>query len=193
MTGDIGKSVFENTQDIVASKWSIEGVGDEVIAHIAWSLSFTIGRSVTDVWRYLKDFNLWLEDLQYNCVVGDAKEGETVYFTIKEASHEHYRSKYGFDPKEFKKTLIVRRNEPEKLIVWEELSRDRRSLIAYYLWALSGSGGKTAVSGIMSYAPHWDKKANEPQLRTSYQSLAADVSGRWKNTYIPRLRQLLEG
>jgi len=167
-------------------------VDEEVVANIAWPLSFTINRPIAEVWKYIKDFNLWIEDLHYNCVAGDAREGSSIDFTIKETAQEHYGKKYGFDPKTFRKNLIVRRSEPEKLIVWEELSADGRKLVAYYVWALSEHECRTAVTGIMSYTPHWEPRINEQQLRASYEAMGDDVAQRWKTTYIPRLRQLLE-
>jgi|SRR5579863_2071809 len=192
MRSDPSLKKYENKEDVAKPDWTIEQDGEEIIVHIAWSLNFSIDRPTGDVWRYMRDFNLWLEDLHYNCVVGDAAEGDTVYFTINENSYEHYRKTYGIDPREFKKNLIVRRNEPGRLIVWEELSANKGKLIAYYVWTLSGQGARSTVTGVMSYPPHREPKAHEHQLRANYHVMADDVAHRWRSAYIPRLRQLVE-
>jgi hypothetical protein len=135
---------------------------------------------------------LWQEDLQYNCVIGDQSEGKTSHFTIKEKFHEHFRKSYDFDVAAFKKVIIVRKSVPEKLIVLEVLSEDRRKIDSYYVWALNESDSRTIVTGFMSYAPLWAPKSNEEQVRATYQSMAPETEKRWKEAYIPRLRQKVE-
>jgi hypothetical protein len=191
VTSDPSLKKYESSQDTVGPTWSVERSGEGICAQLAFPLKFTLSRPVSDVWKYMKDFNLWLEDLHYNCVVGEASEGQTIFFTINEKAHEHYRKTYGFDPSTFKKHLIVRRSEPATLMVWDELSQDKRTLIAYYMWALSEREGKTTVSGLMGYAPHWGANDSEEQLRNAYRTIAFDVAERWRTAYIPRLRQLV--
>src|SRR6266568_1787343 len=115
-------TAVESSQDGVASKWTIEKSGDQVVGNIAWSVNFTINRPVGDVWRHMKDFNSWMDDLHYNCVVGDAAEGSPIYITYTDKSYGYFKKVYGTDPQSYKKTLVVRKNEPGKLMVWEELS-----------------------------------------------------------------------
>jgi len=186
-------TAVESSQDGVASKWTIEKSGDQVVGNIAWSINFTINRPVGDVWRHMKDFNSWMDDLHYNCVVGDAAEGSSIYFTYTDKMYAYLKKVYGTDaPQNYKKTLIVRRNEPGKLIVWEELSADQQKTISYYVWAFSEHEGKTSVTGWMGFAPHSYPNANEQKLRLEYRSEADEVVERWNTAYIPRLRQLVE-
>jgi len=192
MASDASLNKYESSEDVVGPKCTFERVGEEVIAHVAWSPKFTIDGTIADVWKYMRDFNLWMEDFHYNCIVGNATDGESIFFVIEKGAHEYYRKEYGFDPTGFKKSLIVRRNIPGKLIVLEELSPDSRKLIAYYLWALNEHLGKTTVSGVMSYAPHWESNVMEEKLRVNYQNMAHNVAERWKTAYIPRLRQWVE-
>jgi hypothetical protein len=184
---------YENNQDVMEGKWTIARTGDEVIVDCSYPFKLTINRPAADTWKYMKDFNLWMEDLRWNSVVGDEAEGGTVYFTISEKHHEHYRKAYGFDPKGYTKTLTVRRTDPEKLIVLEELSADRRKIVGYYIWALSEHEGRTTVTGLVAYAPQWEPKTNEEQIRASFQSKESELEERWRTAYFPRLRQLVEG
>src|SRR5438128_5275306 len=185
MASDPSLKEYASSQDVATSKWTIQKSGQQVVAHVAWSVNFTLNRPAGDVWRYMKDFNLWMEDLHYNCVVGDAAEGSSIYFTISEDFYEHYRKIYSFDPQGHKKNLIVRRNEPGKLIVWEELSADGQRIMSYYVWALTEHEGKTTVTGVMTFAPYWDSQSNERELRARYQAMADEAAARWKTAYIP--------
>lgn len=193
MTKDPGLKKYENSQDVVTHTLTVERTGEEVAGDFSLRFAFTVNQPVAHTWKFVKDLNLWMEDLHYNAVVGDAVEGSTVYFTISEKYHEHYKKNYsGLDPNNFKKFLIVRRAAPEKLILLEELSADKRKIGAYYVFALSERDGKTTVTGLMGYAPTWVPRASEDQMRTSYQSMASEIAERWKTSYMPRLRQIVE-
>jgi hypothetical protein len=190
--GDLSK--FQRDEDLIVGRWSIEDVGDEVFGSLSFPFEFRINRPVRETWKYLKDFNLWMEDLQFSEVLGDCKEGAIVRLSVrdKEEHLEHYRKTYGIDPKTFHKFLIMKRVVPEKVIFKEELTLDRRSIAAYYNYAFNDLGAVTAVTGLMSYAPMWAPKVNKEDLRAAGNRSATEIPERWKTSYIPRLRQLVE-
>jgi len=193
MTRDPSLKKYEDNRDVVRHEWRIDTRGEELVGHIALvKFRYTFSRPAETVWRYLKDFNKWQEDLQYNCVIGDQPEGATVFFTIKPEFHVHFGRVYGFDAKVFKKVSVVRKNVSGKLLVLEALSKDERKIDSYYIWALNESGGETTVEALMSYAPLWENRVSESTVRASYTAMSDEVEERWKTTYIPRLRQLVE-
>jgi hypothetical protein len=182
---------YKSNQDVTTGIWTTRIEGDEVIGDFSIRITFTINRPVADTWKYMRDFNLWLQDLHYNSIVGDEAEGNTIYFSIREKYHEHYKKHYGY-PSDLKKYLIVRRTVAGKLIVWEELSEDKRKIVAYHIWALSEHDARTTVTGVLAHAPEVAPKADEEQMRTRFQSFSNEIEERWTTFYIPRLRQLVE-
>jgi len=117
-------------------------------------VAFRLDRSVAQTWNSLKDFNLWLADLNYDSIVGEAAQASRVSFTIRPEYYEHYATIHGIDARAFPKTLITRMIVPERLIVHEELSEDQRDIAAYYVFAIGPQDSGTAVSVLMSYCAH---------------------------------------
>jgi hypothetical protein len=191
-----GLDTYESADDSFTTEWTVTRRGDEVVGDYTHRYSFTLNRPASDTWRHLKDFNLWMNDLEWNGVVGDAPEGSTIYFTLPEESHDWFNETYGADTgleaKDFRKDLAVKRAVPEKLLVHEELSESKREIGAYYIFALNESDGTTTVNGLMTYALAWAPKENENDLRAGYETQARDVTDRWLKEYIPRLRRLVE-
>jgi hypothetical protein len=194
MSTDSTLAKYRNPSDTVHHDFSLRQSGQEVVRRLAMSsLSFAIDSAAAKVWKYFKDFNLWHEDLQYSLVVGEAASGSTGILCARPSSYEHYRRLYGFDPATFKKHLVMGEAVAEKLIVFEAISEDERSIDSYYLFGLNERGTNTTITGFMSYAPLWAPSAEEPQLRKMTQIFIDDVEKRWKESYIPRLRLLVAG
>lgn len=183
---------FENAEDIFKCTWSVDNKGKEVMCDWSALFSFTINKPTATTWKHLKDFNAWHEDLHYSGVVGDQPIGGTFELAMREEAREYYKKHYGVDPS-YKKTLIMRNNVRESELVFEEWSADRGKIAAYYVFVLHGSGDRTTITGMMSYGPQWVPQASEGQVRATYQSNSSELEERWKKSYIPRLRQLIEG
>ncbi len=194
MTADTNLAKYMDSRDTVHHDWSLKPStsGSEVVRRLAMSaLSFVVDRPASKVWKYFTDFNLWHEDLQYSVVVGEAPSGTTGTLCARPSAYEHYRRLYNFDPTTFKKHLVMGEAVPEKLIVFEAIAEDGKSIDSYYLFALNESNGRTTVTGFMSYAPLWAPAAEEAPLRKLTQTFVDDVETRWKESYIPKLRQLV--
>jgi len=182
---------YTDSNDVFAADWTVTPVDEEVVGEFTFRFSFDIHASTSETWNVLRDFGLWMDDLEFEEVIGDS-EGGTVYFTIAEPYYEQYRENYkawDFDPKAFRKNLIVRR-ATGNLIVVEDRSKSPRAIGGYYVLALSEQDGSSTVAGAMGYAPEW--ASDEAAVRAQLESLADEVPGRWKTLYIPRLRQLVE-
>lgn len=193
MNPDPGLKHFESSQDVVRHDWSVEQRGDDVVTNVVLAkFHFTISHPVARVWKYFKDFNLWMEDLKFNEIVGDQPEGSTISLTISEAYYEHYKEHYGLDPRTLEKQFTVKRVIPEKLFVKESLSKDGKAIASYYVYTLHEVGSKTIISGLMSYPPNWLSKTSEQEVRTTSESRLNEIEKRWKKSYIPRLRQVVE-
>jgi hypothetical protein len=183
---------YENSSDVFTHDFSEETVGDEVAFHLSHHVSWTIDRPAADVWPSLKDLNAWMQDLEYSTVVGDAPQTSTLTLKVRPDFYGYYEEHYGLVP-DFVKTLVVRRIEPEKVLLLEEPTGDNRGLFAYYLLTLHEHDGRTTVISEMTYAPQWVPKGSADQTRTALEHAMPEVSERWKERYIPRLRQLVAG
>lgn len=186
-------SRYQSPDDSVRCDCTIKLVGQEVVGDTAFRMKFTIDRPVADTWKVMKDRNLWFDDLQYDCIVGDATEGSVVSFGIREKFHQQYNDNYRMDPQRYRKFLTVRRVVPEQLLVLEELSAGGERIAAYYVNSLVERGGRTYVTGLMAYAPRRAPKDDEEKLRERLEASSREISERWTKSYIPRLRQLVEG
>ena len=160
--------------------------------HLSHHVKWTHDHPAAHVWQSLKDLNAWMQDLEYSMLVGDAPETSTVTLTMRPESREYYKEHYGLT-EEFKKELVVRRIEPEKVLALEEPSADHRQLFAYYILSLHEQDGRTTVLSEMTYGPQWFPKDAAEQTQAAFENAMHEVSARWKERYIPRLRQLVEG
>jgi hypothetical protein len=198
---------FQRDDDVTTSEVSVKAEGDEVRADCTLWFTALMDASAADTWKYAKDFDAWQDDLAYNCVIGDQPEGTGVYFNIAPEFHEQYEQNYGVSVKDFRKDLIVRFVDPERLLVLEELSSPTnvlsqwvgdeppkaREIAAYYILGLWEEDGKTTVAARFTYAPTFGPKESEEQLRASFEGMGTEVTQRWKTKYLPALRQLVEG
>jgi hypothetical protein len=183
---------FMDPADVFDAEFSEEEVDGGVAVSHSYRYGFTIARPLAVTWPVLKDFSLWMEDLAWTSVVGDAQEGSTIDFTIAPAHHDRYRRQYGFDPAVWQKVLVVERTVPGRLIVHKELSPNRREITAVYTTAVHEEDGHTIVTGLMTYGPMWASQEDADELRALVRGQDEEVAQRWKTTYIPRLRDLVE-
>jgi hypothetical protein len=183
---------YQNSEDVFTHDFSEETVADEVVFHLSHHVKWTHDHAAARVWQTLKDLNAWMQDLEYSALVGDAPETTTLTLTMRPEAREYYQEHYGLT-EEFKKELVVRRIESEKILALEEPTADHRNLFAYYIMTLHEQDGRTTVLSEMTYGPQWAPKDAAEQLRAAFENAMHEVRGRWRERYIPRLRQLVEG
>lgn len=185
-------SGFSSSEDVVDAEWTVDKSSAEVIGNCSIKILFSINQPASRVWKIMEDLSAWQADLQYDRIADETCEGRTLSFGIKSDYQKGYSETYGIDAKQFKKLLIAKRIVPEKLVVFEELAKDGRTIAAYYLWALYESGGSTTVAGLMAYPPRWQPIGTEEEMRRSYRSHCSGIEERWRSLYIPTLRRLVE-
>ena len=181
---------YQNSEDVFTHDFSEDAVGGEVVFRLSHHVKWTDDHSAAEVWRSLKDLNAWMQDLRYSALVGDAPETSTLTLGLNPAFSDYYQEHYGIGP-EFKKELVVRRIEPERMLLLEEPTPDGRGLFAYYLLSLHEHDGRTTVLSEMTYAPQWVPKDSADGMRAALEHAMPEVSARWLERYVPRLRQLV--
>jgi hypothetical protein len=184
---------YQRSDDFFASEYTLSDQGDQVMGVLTIRYRFTLNKPREETWKHLKDFSAWMNDLDWDCVVGDAPEDTVISFGLAEEHHQRFKETYGLDGKLFRKYLTVKRNVPGHIIVHEELTPDKRQVVAYYMTILDEHDGATTVTGLMSYAPYWALKSNaDKEIRAVFDANKGEVPDRWKTQYIPRLRRLVE-
>src|ERR1700722_1374732 len=135
MVQDPALKKYESNQDVVSHDWTIKTEGDEVVGIFVLSrFHFVLDGPAMEVWKYFKDWNLWIHDLHFSAVLGES-EGKMVTMGINEKFHEHFRLKYpGMDPKGFQKYLLIKKAMPGKFFAKEALSKDGRAVESYYIY-----------------------------------------------------------
>jgi hypothetical protein len=191
-TDNIDLAQYVSTDDVFACDWTVEDVDDEAVGSLTSRFTFSFERPAAETWKHLKDFNAWMHDLDWDCVVGDAPEGATISFALAEEYHARFKEAYGLDGKRFRKYLTVKCAAPGKILVHEELSSTKRDFVAHYVTLLHEEGGRTTVTYLGLYPPQWVPQSDKEQLRAGYKTYERDVGERWKTGYIPRLRHLVE-
>ncbi len=170
--------------------------GDRLRVDLSFRFRFTLARSVGIVWNRMKDFNLWMDDLEFDSVAGDSPEGSVISFSLPASVHEWYNKTYGptsgLDAADFRKELFLRRMVPRELLVWEAYSELASDIQAYYTIALGASDSHTVVTGLMAHAPVWADDSAKDAVLQKFNTQARDVAARWTQMYIPRLRYVVE-
>ena len=171
--------------DGIFSSWSLEAKRNMVILNGIHDYTFVIEKPAEKIWPCLKDLNLWLEDLDWSAVVGDS-EGDTIHFTIKSSQN----LKDIADEKTFIKYVRVKKVVPEKLVLIDNVSNDRKKINSTYTFSLHEDNGITTVRFFANYSPWSGSIESKGDLVSGFRKMAENVDNRWRNHYIPRLKAL---
>jgi hypothetical protein len=148
------------------------------------SVMFTVDRPARDVWPFLKDFNLWQNayDHFYSGVAGDL-EGQRMSLSLQAGPFKGREMAYD-----------VIRTIPEHLIVLSQPTPEEPGAVSpgFHVFMLNEHGGKTVVTVIMQHAALTQEDSDAAALAT-WRELAPDSQMKWREIFVPTLKQLIEG
>jgi hypothetical protein len=156
-----------------------------LIAGKDFNVMFTVDQPAKDVWRCLKDFNLWQNAYGYfySGVVGEL-EGQTVYLTAKKDGQ--VLGPYPYH---------ILRAIPEYLIVaFQPVPEDGTTggiSPGFHVMMLNEHDGKTTSTFLMEHGARTQGKTEEEALAPSRQQ-APESHRFWRDIFIPALKKLAE-
>lgn len=157
-----------------------------------FSVMFTIDRPAKDIWRYLKDWNSWMNPYGYywSGVIGDL-QGQVVRLSIKSAPDE--------PPKLHPNIYEVLRAIPEHLIVKSQPVPPDGSnggvSPGFHVFMLNEHGGQTIVTAVMEHATRTRDKTVEEALAvwSDEKSGAPEWLVKWRDVFIPTIKRMACG
>jgi uncharacterized protein YndB with AHSA1/START domain len=155
-----------------------------------YSIMFTIDRPAKEVWRYLKDFNLWQNEHQhyYSGVVGDL-EGRTFHIGLRaDEPGPHYYEVLKVIPE-----YLIVINQPVPV---DGSSAGLPGLggisPGFHVFMLNEHAGKTTVSIFMEHAARVAEGTSvEEALRPWRALLDTDAQPKWREKFIRTLKRLV--
>jgi len=154
-----------------------------------YSIMFTIDRPAKDVWRYLKDFNLWQNEHNhyYSGVLGDL-EGKTFRLSNKpDDPGPHYYEVLKVIPE-----YLIVINQP---IPADGSSAELPGLggisPGFHVFMLNEHDGKTTVSVFMQHAARAETKNEQEALEPWREIVETDAQPKWREDFIRTLKRLV--
>ncbi len=103
-----------------------------------------------------------MESSNYNTNNLEEEEGNTIYFTIKDANpFEDVISKFGLNPKTFKKEMKVLKIVLGKLLVMASFFTESGEIESPYIFSFHDQDGKTTIRLYAFYTPVKLPKSNK--------------------------------
>jgi hypothetical protein len=154
-----------------------------------YSVMFTIDRPASQVWRYLKDFNLWQNEHQhyYSGVVGEL-EGQTLRLSNQpDDPGPHY----------YEVVKVI----PEYLIVIRQpVPADGSSAgmpgiggvsPGFHVFMLNEHAGRTTVSILMQHGARAGTQNEEAALMPWRELVETNARPKWRDEFIRTLKRLV--
>jgi hypothetical protein len=158
-------------------------VSTEAVVDVRMSFA----HAVRDVWRIVRDFNLWHHRYGYEWsgVIGE-EENNIVYLSNKKNNNFGTRIPY-----------IVRRVIPERLIYQESLPHPFPDNSGFWsghnVLSLWEEGGGTKMTCFMEHTFFSQRLSSEELRKITADLMFEQGIGFWKEYFIPDLQTLIEG
>jgi hypothetical protein len=165
------------------------------------NVMFTVDRSASKVWSYLKDFNVWQKGHHYSGVIGDL-DGKTFYLSLSPIS---VGLKAGDEKDVFRIHYQVLKVIPECLISLYQPVPDGkvegfpglgRVSPGYHVFMLNEHGGKTTVTILMQHASLMEEGSKSPRMTDDeairpWRVMTKEGLRKWRDDFIPSLKKLV--
>lgn len=193
---ELDRTYFEGPCDVngdeqIHARYYAEQADEGLVVGDCYSVMFTIDRPSKDVWKYLKDFNLWQNEHNhyYSGVVGDL-EGRT--FRLSSKPNEP-------GPHYYEVVKVI----PEYLIVINQPVPADGSTAGFpgkggvspgfHVFMLNEYQGRTTVSVFMTHAARAVESDEQAALQPWREIVERDAQPKWRNDFIRTLKRLVYG
>jgi hypothetical protein len=167
-----------------------------LIAGNRTSVSFTIDRPASDVWRYARDWNTWQNQSShyYSGVLGDLEGGT---FSLSLHPDDHERPHFYEVLKVMPEHLIVisqpansgDETEPTGLPGYPGVSP------GFHVMMINEHGGKSEIHVVMEHAAvaarPADPAIDDAEALAPWRELLPEWHRKWRDEFIPNLKQLV--
>lgn len=178
-----------NDDEFIRARYFTYQTEEGLVAGDVYSVMFTIDRPAKDVWKYMKDFNLWQNEHQhyYSGVIGDL-EGKTFRLSSKpDDDGPHYYEVLKVIPEYL---IVINQPVPE-----DGTSAGVPGLggvsPGFHVFMLNEHAGRTTVTVFMTHAARAKGKDEEAALEPWREIVERDAQPKWRNDFIRTLKRLV--